>query len=125
VIASAWTSSALGGERDFAWIAAAPMLDQPTLFAVAAAPAGAATTVHVVAGPEGAEVVLTPVNGGEARALSLTPGDAGSIDLTAGSWRIEATAPVHAAVSYASPTAVAGYPVQPGQGAAAAVRVVP
>ncbi|PZU40884.1 MAG: large extracellular alpha-helical protein [Microbacterium sp.] len=125
VIASAWTSSALGGERDFAWIAAAPMLEQPALLAVAEAPAGAATAVHVVAGSEAAEVVLTPVNGGEARTLSLTADEAGAVAVPAGSWRIEATAPVHAAVSYASPTAVAGYPVQPGQGAAAAVRVVP
>lgn len=125
IVASVWVSSALSGERDFAWLAAAPAISAPALVAIAEAPAGTRTTLHVSAGEAAADVVLTPVAGGEPRMLSLGAGESAGVAVAPGVWMVEASAPVHAAAAYASATALAGHPVQPGPSASSAVRIVP
>lgn len=126
VVASAWTTSALGGQRDFSWLPAPEQIDGATLVAVAEAPDAVPVRIHIATLQAAADVTLTPVVGGDPQTLALEPGDAGALSVPPGTtWRIETIAPVVAAVSYAATTALAGYGVQPAPSAASAVRVLP
>ncbi|MDX2377039.1 DUF5719 family protein [Microbacterium sp. LRZ72] len=126
VVSSAWATTAVAGERDFAWMPSAPLIDDDTVLAVARASSGVDVSMRVVAADADAEVVLTPTDGGSPVTLDVPAGASVAADLpTGGTWTFETTAPVYAAVSYASDEQLGGYPVQPGPVGASAVRVVP
>lgn len=125
VVAAGWSSTAAAGERDHAWIAASPRLEDASYVAVAPPPGDTSAVFRASAAESSVQVTLAPLDGGASVELSLPAGGSGSTSLASGAWRIETTGSVFASIGYASASALAGYPVRPSAQAAAAVVVVP
>ena len=125
VVAAGWSSTAAAGERDHAWIAASPRLEDASYVAVAPPPGDTSAVFRASAAESSVQVTLAPLDGGASVELSLPAGGSGSMSLASGAWRIETTGSVFASIGYASASALAGYPVRPSAQAAAAVVVVP
>lgn len=124
VVAGVWNATGFGEGADFAWHTPSDLIDAPTTFASAVGPgmrlvltgATADTTVRIASADGGftTDVALTPGEVAEVRIpaaalLTLDPGAAG----------------IRAAVSYATESALAAYPVLPADAGAPAIRVYP
>jgi len=71
-------------------------------------------------------VTLEPEGGGDAQQLRIAAGGSVSVAARAGAtYRVSADLPIRAAVSYTGTGALAGYPVQSGDAAEAAITVYP
>jgi len=122
VVAAARTASA--APRDFAWYAPTSLLEVPALVPVA--PGASARLVVDTSAEADVDVTLESVVGGPALTLTVPAGSSGAVALPgAGVWRLSATAPVRAGVTYTGAGILAGTPVQPAADEAAALRVYP
>jgi hypothetical protein len=123
VVAAAWQTTGFGQGDDFAWYSAAPEVSGETLVAVADGPE---PTLVVTAGDEAAEVSVEPLAGGETTDVRVGADASTTLTLEPGVvYRMTATAPVHALVSYTGAGALAGVPVWPLDAAASALTVYP
>ncbi|MBN9213875.1 MULTISPECIES: DUF5719 family protein [unclassified Microbacterium] len=120
-----WATTGFTAGSDFGWFTGAALLTEPALVAVADGP----SPVLTLAADEGDDqtVTVTAADGGDARDVVVPSGASVDVSVTAGSvYRIDAgSGAVRAAISYAADGALAGYPVQPGDAAAAAILVYP
>nr|WP_274637834.1 DUF5719 family protein [Microbacterium bovistercoris] len=127
VVGAVWQATGTGKGDDFAWVAAAPQLpagDDGTLFAVPDGPDPQLTIVP--AGADPADVVLTSAAGGGTKKFTVPGGQTSVVPVEAGAaYRLAASAPVHAAVTFAGDGAVAAFPVWPQDAASAPVKVYP
>ncbi|MGB4778123.1 DUF5719 family protein, partial [Microbacterium sp.] len=119
-------TSAFGAGNDFGWFVAAPAVTTPTLVAVAV---GASPLLTIASTSDRAQSVgLTDDAGSGARTDVTVPARGSvSVPVAAGTvYRLEPAADgIHAAVTYASADAVAGYPIAASDAAAAAITVYP
>jgi hypothetical protein len=122
VVGATWSTTGFGQGSDFAWYAAAPETADPSVVAVAP---GSGAAVVLATGTSDASVTLTPVEGGDPVSTSVTAGSSTALSVAAGVYRLETTAPVRAAVTYAGTSALASYPLWPADAAASAVTVLP
>lgn len=122
VVAAAQTASA--APRDFAWYPASPVLVGSTLIAV---PPGPAPRLVVEAERlADAVITLTPLTGGDAVTRNLAAGASDTVALPGpGVWRIDASDPVRAALTFSGDGALAGIPVQPSAAQSSPIRVLP
>ncbi|MCJ1708946.1 DUF5719 family protein [Microbacterium sp. VKM Ac-2923] len=122
VVGSTWSTRGFGQGADFAWYASAPEIAEPSVVAVAS---GVGASVALAGGESEATVTLTPVEGGSPVTATVGAGAGAAVPVAAGVYRLETTAPVHAAVTYVAASAIASYPLWPADAAAAAVTVLP
>jgi hypothetical protein len=122
VVGATWSTTGFGQGADFAWYAAAPEIADPSVVAVAP---GSGAAVVLAAGTGDASVTLTPVEGGDPVSTTVAAGSSAALSVSAGVYRLETTAPVRAAVTYAGTSALASYPLWPADAAASAVTVLP
>ncbi|GAA3768239.1 hypothetical protein GCM10022240_20820 [Microbacterium kribbense] len=126
VVAAVWQATGTGGGSDFAWVNSAPTLTAAdgTLFMVPAGPAPALAVA--VTGTQPATLTLTPAAGGTAQKVNVAAGQTASLAVNAGTaYRLIATGPVQAAVTFAGPDALASFPVGAQDVASAPVVVYP
>ncbi len=125
IVSAVWQATGLGTGSDFAWYAAAPLLDADALVAV---PAGAGSAVVIASAATAPVAVrLDPVGtGGTAgAATTVAPGQAVTVPAPAGVYQLRVDGPVHAEVVFAADGALAAFPVTPLAAAASAVTVHP
>ena len=124
VVGGAWSTTGFGEGADFAWYAPAPAFAASGLVAVAP---GAGGTLVIAAddasGP--ASVSVTPQSGGVPVTVTVPAGGSVAVPVTAGVYELAPDRAVHAAVSYAAPGALAGYPLWPADAAAGALTILP
>ncbi|MDL5352596.1 DUF5719 family protein [Microbacterium sp. zg-YB36] len=125
IVAGLWTATGFAQGDDFAWHAAAPRIDAASLVAIAAGPSP--TLAIANPGDEDVTVTLTPdAGGGTAEELTVPAQGTVRVSVTADAlYRLEASGPVHAAVGYSGPGALASYAVWPADAAAAPLVVHP
>ncbi|MFJ4037670.1 DUF5719 family protein [Microbacterium sp. NPDC090007] len=124
VVGATWSTTGFGEGADFAWYADAPQIEATSVIAVADG-AGANVAVALAASGSEAIVTLTPVAGGDAVSTTVAAGATAAVPVAAGVYRLETTAGVRAAVTYAGPGALASYPLWPADAAASALTVLP
>lgn len=124
IVGATWSTTGFGEGADFAWYADAPEISAPTVVAVADG-AGSSASLVLAAGDAEAAVTLTPLEGGNAAATTVVANGAVAVPVAAGVYRLEATAPVRAAMSYVGTGALASYPLWPADAAASALTVLP
>ncbi|MBN9210053.1 MAG: large extracellular alpha-helical protein [Microbacterium sp. 71-36] len=124
VVGGVWSTTGFGAGADFAWYAPAPSFGSSGLVAVAPG-AGAALVVATDAARGPASVTLTPPAGGAPVTVTVPAGGSATVPVGAGVYELSPDRPVHAAVSYAAPGALAGYPLWPADAAAGALTVLP
>lgn len=122
VVGATWSTTGFGQGADFAWYAAAPEIAEPSVVAVAP---GAGASLALVGGASEAVVTLTPTDGGAALSVTVGAGTSAAVPVAAGVYRLETTAAVRAAVTYAGASTLASYPLWPADAAASAVTVLP
>jgi hypothetical protein len=122
VVGATWSTTGFGQGSDFAWYAAAPEIADSSVVAVA--PGSGASIVLAGADSE-ATVTLTPTDGGTSVSTVVPAGASATLPVAAGVYRLDTTAPVRAAVAYVGASALASYPLWPGDAAASAVTVLP
>lgn len=122
VTGAVWSTTGSTAGSDFAWFTPAPALAASTLVAVAAGP----TPVVTVTSETDQVVTLEAEGGGDTQQLRIAAGGSVSVAARAGAtYRVTADLPIRAAVSYMGTGALAGYPVQSGDAAEAAITVYP
>ncbi|TFV83763.1 large extracellular alpha-helical protein [Microbacterium sp. dk485] len=123
VVAGAWSTTGFGEGSDYAWFAAAPEVDLPTVVAV---PRGAAPTMSFVNDRAAdATVVLTSPDG-STQDVEVPATGAVEVELSeSGVYALDPSAPVRAGVSFAGAGALAGYPVWGADAAAPPIVVFP
>lgn len=125
VTGAVWATTGFGQGSDFGWFTEAELLTEPALVAIAAGPA----PVLVVASDADVDQVIevSDADGQNAREVTVPAGGSVEVPVTAGGvYRLSpSTAGIRAAVSFAGAGALAGYPVPPGDAAAAAIVVYP
>ena len=124
VTGAVWSTTGFGAGSDFGWFTGAGVLAEPTLVAVASGP----SPVLVLASDEGADQVVTvsDADGQSAREVAVPAGGSVEVTVDAGVFLVTPGAPgIRVGVSYAGAGAIAGYPVRPGDAAAAAILVYP
>ncbi|WP_022878764.1 DUF5719 family protein [Microbacterium sp. B19] len=124
VVGGAWSTTGFGEGADFAWYAAAPEFPASSLIAVAPG-AGASLVIAADAASGSASVTLTPQSGGDPVTVSVPAGGSVSVPVTAGVYELAPDRPVHAAISYSAPGALAGYPLWPADAAAGTLTILP
>lgn len=121
-----WSTSGSGGESDFAWFVAAQELTAPALVAVAAGPSPT-LTVTSSSDTDRRVRLVAGAGAGSVEEIVVPAGRAVSVPLQ--SDRVYQVIPdgdgVRAAVAYAGPGRLAGYPVSAGDVAAASLEVFP
>ncbi len=122
VVGATWSTTGFGEGADFAWYAAAPEIAAPSVIAVAP---GEGASLVFAGGAGEASVTLAPADGGSPVSVTVGAGESVSVPVGDGVYRVETTAPVRAAVTYAGASALASYPLWPADAAAAAVTVLP
>ena len=125
VVAAGWSSTAADGQRDNAWLAASPALEDTSYVAVAPAPAGVPSVFRASTDDAPARITLTPLAGGAPVELALDADSSGSVNIGEGAWRVESSATVFASIGYAGSASLAGYPVPASAQASASITVVP
>jgi hypothetical protein len=112
LVAAVWQTTGFGAGADFAWHTAAPAFSAATLVAV---PEGDDATLSL-ANPSPEDVTVTvAAQGGAARDVQVPAGDSAAIEVDAGAlYTIDpGGAPVHAAIGFANPSALAAIAVWP------------
>lgn len=94
VVAGAKQTVRDGTRADFAWMLPAPELNGKTMFSV---PSGAESTIHLR--NRGSESATVTLDGAEQRTIELAASSGAEVSLRAGSYTLESTAPVHAAIT--------------------------
>jgi hypothetical protein len=123
VVTGVWSTTGFGEGSDFAWFAAAPEIDRPTAVAVPAGSSPVLTLVNDRAEP--ATVTVTTPSGGTSE-VELAPDAATQVAVgESGVHSLDPSAPVRAAVSFASAGALAGFPVWGADAAAPPILVFP
>ena len=124
LIAGVRQQDGFGLDSDFAWVMPAPEIDVDVVFAV---PAGPDARLQVAnTSDREATVTLEPLGGGQSQEIVVPAGETGGIEVADRmTYRMQTTAPVHAAVSLAAPGALAVLPVQPSAGGEKPVTVYP
>ncbi|MGC0368017.1 DUF5719 family protein [Microbacterium sp. SLBN-111] len=124
VVGGAWSTTGFGEGADFAWYAAAPEFSASSLIAIAPG-AGASLVIATDAASGSASVTLTPQSGGDPVTVSVPAGGSVAVPVTAGVYELAPDRPVHAAMSYSAPGALAGYPLWPADAAAGTLTILP
>ena len=124
VVAAAWQSTGVGAGVDYAWMTPAPTIAEPTTFAV---PRGPAATLHLRNNTDADTVVtLTDFANGDEREVVVGAQGAALIQVDSdAAYGLSTTGPVHAAITMATPGAIAGWPVWPSAASSSAVTVYP
>lgn len=125
VTGAVWATTGFDAGSDFGWFTGAQSLTEPTLVAVAEGPAPTLTLTS--AGSADSRVSVVDADGSGAREISVAAGTSVEVPVEGGRvYRIDpGEGDIRAAVGYAGEGALAGYPVQPGDAAAAAILVYP
>lgn len=123
LVAAAWTSTDQATPADFAWAVGAPLVDAPTLVAVAPGPG---PTLTLTADQETA-ATLTPVSGGESQTVQLAAGQSRTIDVAAGTvYRLDpGPGGIRGSVGFSGAGQLGTYPVTGSAAAAAELTVYP
>ncbi|OWP21569.1 hypothetical protein CBF90_10045 [Microbacterium sp. AISO3] len=123
LVAAAWTSTDQATAADFAWAVGAPLVDAPTLVAVAPGPG---PTLTLTADQETA-ATLTPVSGGESQTVQLAAGQSRTIDVAAGTvYRLDpGPGGIRGSVGFSGAGQLGTYPVTGSAAAAAELTVYP
>lgn len=123
LVAAAWTSTDQAAPADFAWAVAAPLVDAPTLVAVASGPAPSLT----LTADQDTVATLTPVAGGTPQTVQLAAGQSGTIDVAAGTvYRLDpGTGGIRGSVGFSAAGQLGTYPVTGSAAAAAELTVYP
>lgn len=123
LVAGAWSTTGFGEGSDFGWFAAAPQIDRPTVVAV---PTGLSPVLTLVNdGAEAVTVTLTSPSG-TSREVQLPAEGAAEVALAeSGVHAIDPAGSVHAAVSFGSTGALAGFPVWGADAAAPPIVIFP
>ncbi|MGF3055818.1 DUF5719 family protein [Microbacterium sp. YY-01] len=121
-VAAVWQATTQARGMDFAWMTAAPVIENPTVVAV---PAGPAPQLHIRAATAKETVVtLTPLDGGQPIEATIEGNGSALIPVTdRTSYVLESSEPVMAAVTMSATSALAGWPIWPQQERAEPVRV--
>lgn len=125
VTGAAWVTTGFGTGSDFAWFTPAPALQAPTLVAVA--PGSGSALTFASSDSAAQTVTLSGADGADARQVDVPARGTATVPVDAD--RVYRIAPsgsgISATVTYSSAGAAAGYPVQAGDAAAAAIVVYP
>ncbi|SDQ79980.1 DUF5719 family protein [Microbacterium sp. cf332] len=123
LVAAAWTSTDLAGPADFAWAVAAPLVEAPTLVAVAPAPGPTLT----LTAERDTVATVTALDGGAARTVELAAGQSRTLDATAGTvYRIDpGEGGIRGSVGFSATGLLGTYPVTGSASAAAELTVYP
>lgn len=124
VVGGVWSTTGFGEGADFAWYSPSPEFAASGLVAVARG-AGASIVLAPDAARGAASVTLTPQDGGAPVTVPVPAGGSVAVPVDAGVYELAPDAPVHAAVSYSAPGALAAYPLWPADAAAGAVTILP
>ncbi|MFS0793231.1 DUF5719 family protein [Microbacterium sp. 1P10AE] len=124
IVGGAWSTTGFGEGADFAWYAPAPAFPASGLVAVAPG-AGGSLVISADAAGGAASVTLTPLAGGDPLTVSVPAGGSAAASVAAGVYELAPDRPVHVAMSYSAPGALAGYPLWPADAAAGALTVLP
>ncbi len=122
VVAAVWSTSGFGEGADFAWYAPAPLLPAESVVAV---PAGSGARLVLVGGSAPATAVLTAPDGSETELEVAADGVVERALAAPGAYRLTATEPLRAGVSFAATGALAGFPVWGADAAAPPIVVYP
>jgi len=126
ITGAVWSTTGFGAGSDFGWFGAADALTSGTLVAVAD---GSSPTLTLASDGAAAEsvTVTSGAGAGEAREVSVAAGGTAEVEVQPGELYLIEPGPsgIHAAISYAAAGGLAGYPVQAGDAAAAAITVYP
>lgn len=125
VAAAVWQATGFGAASDFAWHSPAPVIAQGAgaIIAVPTGPSPALTLVNP--GGADAEVTLSPGGGAAPSTLSIPAGASLEVPLQAAVSYTLTGDPVHAAVHYSAPSALAAFPVWPQDAGAEPIVVYP
>lgn len=124
LVSAVWQATQASAGGDYAWHAAAPVIEAPSMFAVAS---GVSATLHVVNdSAETAAVTVTAMTGTQMQ-VAVPAGGAVELPVArAGVYSIEADgAALRAAISLSAPAGIAGYPVWSSAADGDAVLVYP
>lgn len=125
VVSGVRQQDGLGAGTDFAWVTPAPEIDADVLFAV---PEGPSATLHLMNTTDADLRVTVASADGEGQPREVTVGARNSVEVPVdaeGSYLLQPEGTVHAAVTMAAGGALAGWPIQPGAGAAQSITVYP
>jgi len=122
IVGATWSTTGFGEGSDFAWYVPAPAISTPSAIVVAS---GVGANLVIAGGDTDAAVTLTPADGGAAITTSVAARASVAVPVAAGVYRLEAGAPVRAAVTYAGAGALASYPLWPADAAASALTILP
>ncbi|MFJ6531860.1 DUF5719 family protein [Microbacterium sp. NPDC091662] len=124
LIAGVRQQDGFGLDSDFAWVTPAPEIDVDVVFAVPAGPDARLQLANT--SDQTATVTIEPLDGGESQEVVIPAGETGGIAVAGRTtYRMQTTAPVHAAVSLSAPGALAVLPVQASSGGEKPITVYP
>lgn len=125
-VAAVWSATGIGAGDDYAWNAASPTVRTTATVAVPAGPGPVLSIVNT--GTRAATVTVQPVDGGPARTVTVPVRGGRSVPVTAGDvYQVtpRAGGQIAAAVSFASRSAVAAFPVWAADAASPELTVYP
>lgn len=123
LVAAAWTSTDVSAPADFAWAVGAPLVDAPTLVAIAPAPGPTLT----LTADRDTVATVTPVDGGAPQTVQISAGESRTLDVTAGTvYRVDPGAGgVRGSVGFSAAGQLGTYPLTGSAAAAAELTVHP
>ena len=124
LIAGVRQQDGFGIDSDFAWVMPAPEIDVDVVFAV---PTGPDARLQLANTSDAeATVTLEALDGGQPQEIVIPAGETSGIAVEGSTtYRMQTTAPVHAAVALTGPGAIAVLPVQPSAGGEKPITVYP
>ncbi len=124
LIAAVRQQDGFGLDSDFAWVMPAPEVDVDVVFAVPSGPAARLQLANT--SDADATVTLEPVDGGQAQEIVVPAGETAGVAVAGRTtYRMQTTAPVHAAVALTAPGAIAVMPIQTSAGGEKPITVYP
>lgn len=124
LIAGIRQQDGFGLDSDFAWVMPAPEIDADVVFSV---PSGSGARLQLAnTSDRDATVTIESLDGGQPQEIVIAAGETGGLEVAGQTtYRMQTTAPVHAAVSLTAPGALAVLPVQPSGGGEKPITVYP
>lgn len=111
LVAAIRQQDGFGLDSDFAWVMPSPELDVDVVFAVPAGPDARLQLANT--SDRDATVTLESLDGGQPQEIVIPAGRTGGLEVPGRTtYRMQTTAPVHAAVTLTGPGAIAVLPVQ-------------